>query len=143
MTTPNYPSNTSRSAVTSGGDKFQVYLLDGHPIEVRARRKAKGDDLLQEVFNSMNPPLEERDYFSLTFDTLDDKEPIAWLDRAKSVDKQMKKAANPAFAMNVKFFPPDPTTLMEYTRYLFYLQIRDDVAKGKLPCSMSTLALLG
>lgn len=140
--TQNYPSNTSRSA-PAGGDKYQVYLLDGHPIEVHVGRKAKGDDLLQEVFNSMNPPLEERDYFSLTFDVLDDKEPIAWLDRGKGVEKQMKKAANPAFAMNVKFFPPDPTTLMEYSRYLFYLQIRDDVAKGKLPCSLSTLALLG
>merc|ERR1719230_761659 len=91
----------------------------------------------------MNPPLEEKDYFSLTFDVIDEKDPIAWLDRAKSVEKQMKKANNPAFAMNVKFYPPDPTTLMEYSRYLFYLQIRDDVAKGKLPCSLSTLALLG
>jgi hypothetical protein len=139
-TTNGGPSHTSSKAMHSMVS-YEVWLLDGHPITVNVSKKATGQDLLNEVFESMNPPLEERDYFSLTYDAKGKK--IAWLDRSKNVEKQLKYAEQPAFALNVKFYPADPTSLLEYTRYLFYLQIRDDVATGKLPCSAPTQALLG
>uniref|UniRef100_A0A8B9K2G2 FERM, ARHGEF and pleckstrin domain-containing protein 1 n=1 Tax=Astyanax mexicanus TaxID=7994 RepID=A0A8B9K2G2_ASTMX len=43
----------------------------------------------------------------------------------------------------VKFFPPDHAQLMEeLTRYLFALQIRQDLATGRLTCTDSSAALL-
>ncbi|XP_038841584.1 FERM, ARHGEF and pleckstrin domain-containing protein 1-like, partial [Salvelinus namaycush] len=43
----------------------------------------------------------------------------------------------------VKFFPPDHTQLLEeLTRYLFALQIKHDLACGRLTCSDTSAALL-
>uniref|UniRef100_A0A8C2PY75 FERM, ARHGEF and pleckstrin domain-containing protein 1 n=1 Tax=Cyprinus carpio TaxID=7962 RepID=A0A8C2PY75_CYPCA len=43
----------------------------------------------------------------------------------------------------VKFFPPDHTVLLEeLTRYLFALQVRQDLASGRLTCSDPSAALL-
>jgi len=43
----------------------------------------------------------------------------------------------------VKFFPPDPGQLQEeYTRYLFALQIKQDIANNLLTCSENTLAVM-
>uniref|UniRef100_A0A673JHW7 Band 4.1-like protein 2 n=1 Tax=Sinocyclocheilus rhinocerous TaxID=307959 RepID=A0A673JHW7_9TELE len=48
------------------------------------------------------------------------------------------------FAFSVKFYPPDPSQLTEdITRYLLCLQLRQDIASGRLPCSFVTHALLG
>uniref|UniRef100_A0A8C4X4J7 Erythrocyte membrane protein band 4.1 like 2 n=1 Tax=Erpetoichthys calabaricus TaxID=27687 RepID=A0A8C4X4J7_ERPCA len=48
------------------------------------------------------------------------------------------------FAFNVKFYPPDPSQLTEdITRYFLCLQLRQDIAVGRLPCSFVTHALLG
>ncbi|CAJ0945651.1 unnamed protein product [Ranitomeya imitator] len=48
------------------------------------------------------------------------------------------------FVFNVKFYPPDPSQLTEdITRYYLCLQLRQDVASGRLPCSFVTHALLG
>ncbi|NXI58721.1 E41L2 protein, partial [Chloroceryle aenea] len=48
------------------------------------------------------------------------------------------------FTFNVKFYPPDPSQLMEdITRYFLCLQLRQDIASGRLPCSFVTHALLG
>ena len=43
----------------------------------------------------------------------------------------------------VKFYSPDPTQLEEeYTRYLFSLQIKRDLARGHLQCNDNTAALM-
>ncbi|KAB0379245.1 hypothetical protein FD755_007029 [Muntiacus reevesi] len=48
------------------------------------------------------------------------------------------------FSFNVKFYPPDPSQLTEdITRYFLCLQLRQDIASGRLPCSFVTHALLG
>ncbi|KAG8582693.1 hypothetical protein GDO81_008165 [Engystomops pustulosus] len=48
------------------------------------------------------------------------------------------------FVFNVKFYPPDPAQLTEdITRYYLCLQLRQDIATGRLPCSFVTHALLG
>ncbi|KAA0706859.1 Band 4.1-like protein 1 [Triplophysa tibetana] len=48
------------------------------------------------------------------------------------------------FFFAVKFYPPDPSQLIEdITRFYLCLQLREDVLSGRLPCSFVTHALLG
>ena len=127
-----------------GKSSYTVYLLDGQPVQIQIERKSSGRDLFDECCLSLSPPIEEKDYFSLSFDVMEHgKEVRTWIDFTKPVAKQRINARHKALAMNVKFYPPDPTQLLEFTRYLFYLQLRDDLSKGKMPCAFKTLALLG
>ncbi|KAF6735421.1 Band 4.1-like protein 1 [Oryzias melastigma] len=49
-----------------------------------------------------------------------------------------------SLGFSVKFYPPDPSVLIEdITRYYLCLQLRDDILSGRLPCSFVTHALLG
>uniref|UniRef100_M3XKH4 Erythrocyte membrane protein band 4.1 like 2 n=1 Tax=Latimeria chalumnae TaxID=7897 RepID=M3XKH4_LATCH len=66
-----------------------------------------------------------------------------WLDPAKEIKRQIRNFPW-QFAFNVKFYPPDPSQLTEdITRYFLCLQLRQDIATGRLPCSFVTHALLG
>jgi len=48
--------------------------------------------------------------------------------------------SNTVLKFVVKFFPPDPGQVREeYTRYLFALQIKQDIVGGLLPCNNTTL----
>lgn len=42
----------------------------------------------------------------------------------------------------MKFYCSDPSRLQEYTRYQFYLQIKQDIWNGRLPTSIHTACLL-
>uniref|UniRef100_A0A3B3ZYK4 FERM domain-containing protein n=1 Tax=Periophthalmus magnuspinnatus TaxID=409849 RepID=A0A3B3ZYK4_9GOBI len=97
-----------------------VTLLDGTDYTCEVEKRVKGQYLFFKVCEHLN--LMEKDYFGLTYkDNHDHK-----------------------FSFNVKFYPPDPSLLTEdLTRYLLCLQLREDVASGKLPCSFVTHALLG
>ena len=49
----------------------------------------------------------------------------------------------PVLRFCVKFYTPDPAQLEEeYTRYLFCLQIKRDLAMGSLQCNDNTAALM-
>lgn len=48
----------------------------------------------------------------------------------------------PSVQFGVKFYVADPSRLQEFTRYLFYLQIKQDIWHGKLPTSLHTACLL-
>ena len=49
----------------------------------------------------------------------------------------------PVLRFCVKFYTPDPAQLEEeYTRYLFALQIKRDLAHGQLMCNTNTAALM-
>jgi tyrosine-protein phosphatase non-receptor type 4 len=50
--------------------------------------------------------------------------------------------AQPSLELRVKFFCADPTRLDEYTRYLCFLQIKQDIWHGRLPVSLHTACLL-
>uniref|UniRef100_A0A2R8P0G8 Erythrocyte membrane protein band 4.1 like 2 n=1 Tax=Callithrix jacchus TaxID=9483 RepID=A0A2R8P0G8_CALJA len=66
-----------------------------------------------------------------------------WLDPAKEIKRQLRNLPW-LFTFNVKFYPPDPSQLTEdITRYFLCLQLRQDIASGRLPCSFVTHALLG
>ncbi|XP_024147188.1 band 4.1-like protein 2 isoform X3 [Oryzias melastigma] len=117
----------------------RVTLLDGTNFSCEVEKRAKGQYLFFKVCEHLN--LLEKDYFGLTYkDTHDEK---CWLDPMKEIKRQIR-SNNWQFSFNVKFYPPDPSLLTEdITRYLLCLQLRDDVASGRLPCSFVTHALLG
>ncbi|XP_076612589.1 band 4.1-like protein 2 isoform X14 [Chaetodon auriga] len=116
-----------------------VTLLDGTDFTCEVEKRAKGQYLFFKVCEHLN--LLEKDYFGLTY--TDSHEQMCWLDPTKEIKRQIR-SNNWQFAFNVKFYPPDPSLLTEdITRYLLCLQLREDVASGRLPCSFVTHALLG
>uniref|UniRef100_A0A3Q0SP93 Erythrocyte membrane protein band 4.1 like 1 n=1 Tax=Amphilophus citrinellus TaxID=61819 RepID=A0A3Q0SP93_AMPCI len=92
-------------------------------------KHSKGQTLMDMVCEHLN--LLEKDYFGLTF--------------ADTDSQKVSELYSPwHFAFAVKFYPPDPSQLMEdITRYYLCLQLRDDMLSGRLPCSFVTHALLG
>ncbi|XP_073667549.1 band 4.1-like protein 2 isoform X16 [Paramisgurnus dabryanus] len=116
-----------------------VTLLDGSQFTCDVEKRAKGQYLFFEVCKHLN--LMEKDYFSLSFkDSADQR---CWLDPTKEIKRQIRNSQW-QFAFSVKFYPPDPSLLTEdITRYLLCLQLRQDIASGRLPCSFVTHALLG
>ncbi|CAK6951251.1 band 4.1-like protein 1 [Scomber scombrus] len=117
----------------------KVNLLDGSDYETAVEKFAKGQTLLDMVCGHLN--LLERDYFGLTYYDTDNTK--NWLDPSKEIKKQIRIGSwNLGFS--VKFYPPDPSVLIEdITRYYLCLQLRDDILSGRLPCSFVTHALLG
>ncbi|KAM3856618.1 band 4.1-like protein 2 isoform 4-T4 [Vipera latastei] len=117
----------------------KVVLLDGTEYSCDLEKKTKGQVLFDKVCEHLN--LLERDYFGLLFqDHTDQKN---WLDSSKEIKKQIHNLPW-QFTFNVKFYPPDPSQLTEeITRYFLCLQLRQDIASGRLPCSFVTHALLG
>nr|XP_033931659.1 band 4.1-like protein 2 isoform X8 [Pseudochaenichthys georgianus] len=117
----------------------RVTLLDGTDFTCEVEKRAKGQFLFFKVCEHLN--LMEKDYFGLAY--IDSHEHKCWLDPTKEIKRQIR-SNNCQFAFSVKFYPPDPSLLTEdITRYLLCLQLREDVASGRLPCSFVTHALLG
>ncbi|XP_063758142.1 band 4.1-like protein 2 isoform X16 [Eleginops maclovinus] len=117
----------------------RVTLLDGTDFTCEVEKRAKGQFLFFKVCEHLN--LMEKDYFGLSY--IDSHEQKVWLDPTKEIKRQIR-SNNWQFSFNVKFYPPDPSLLTEdITRYLLCLQLREDVASGRLPCSFVTHALLG
>ncbi|XP_078505004.1 band 4.1-like protein 2 isoform X10 [Lissotriton helveticus] len=117
----------------------KVILLDKTEYNCEIEKRAKGQVLFDKVCGQLN--LLEKDYFGLTFqDKADQKN---WLDPAKGIKRQIRSLPW-LFGFNVKFYPLDPSNLTEdITRYFLCLQLRQDIASGRLPCSFVTHALLG
>ncbi|XP_051515420.1 band 4.1-like protein 1 isoform X1 [Myxocyprinus asiaticus] len=137
------PSRMSRSPQKSSKRPktvpVKVSLLDGSAYETGVEKLCKGQVLLDMVCEHLN--LLEKDYFGLSFsDTESQKN---WLDPSKEIKKQMRVGPW-HFSFAVKFYPPDPSQLIEdITRYYLCLQLREDILSGRLPCSFVTHALLG
>lgn len=138
------PAKTSQPKPQSGGVRpgkmvlCRVLLLDGNDYEVEVEKKASGQNLLEKVCTHLN--LLEKDYFCMSYR---DKDHKFWVNNEKKISKQIQNGPW-VFAFEVKFYPPDPSTLQEdITRYQLCLQIRKDILSGKLPCSFVTHALLG
>ncbi|XP_077357610.1 FERM domain-containing protein 7 isoform X2 [Festucalex cinctus] len=66
-----------------------------------------------------------------------------WLELLKPLAKQIKYTRELFFRFMVKFFPPDPGQLKRgLTRYLFALQVKQDLSNGSLTCNDNSAALL-
>ncbi|XP_025895056.1 band 4.1-like protein 2 isoform X2 [Nothoprocta perdicaria] len=117
----------------------KVMLLDGTEYSCDLEKRAKGQVLFEKVCEHLN--LLEKDYFGLVFYESSDQK--NWLDPSKEIKRQIRSLPW-LFTFNVKFYPPDPSQLTEdITRYFLCLQLRQDIASGRLPCSFVTHALLG
>nr|XP_046247353.1 FERM, ARHGEF and pleckstrin domain-containing protein 2 isoform X3 [Scatophagus argus] len=120
------------------GLQIRVQGLDDSQEFFDIDPKALGQTLLSEVFRRGN--LIESDYFGLEFQNMQMN--WVWLEPTKPIAKQVRRPANTLFRLSVKFFPPDPGQLQEYTRYLFSLQMKKDLMEGRLICTENTGALL-
>ena len=104
----------------------------------------------------MQLDLVEEDYFGLQF--MDKNQVPHWLDKTKKIKKQIQgmlflwvidydyivyikkrfvKAYSgpPTFHYRVKFYTSEPINLgEELTRYQFFLQLKQDILQGKMPC---------
>lgn len=118
---------------------IRVQMLDDTQEVFDVSQRAAGKVLFDLVCSHLN--LIEGDYFGLEFQ--DHRKMMAWLDLLKPILKQIRRPKNTILRFVVKFFPPDHTQLLEeHTRYLFALQIKHDLACGRLTCNDSSAALL-
>uniref|UniRef100_A0A8C0FFA4 Erythrocyte membrane protein band 4.1 like 2 n=1 Tax=Bubo bubo TaxID=30461 RepID=A0A8C0FFA4_BUBBB len=134
--TENIPQKSPKKIKTV---QCKVMLLDGTEYSCDLEKRAKGQVLFDKVCEHLN--LLEKDYFGLLF--YENSEQKNWLDSSKEIKRQIRSFPW-IFTFNVKFYPPDPSQLTEdITRYFLCLQLRQDIASGRLPCSFVTHALLG
>nr|XP_030712725.1 FERM, ARHGEF and pleckstrin domain-containing protein 1 [Globicephala melas]XP_030712726.1 FERM, ARHGEF and pleckstrin domain-containing protein 1 [Globicephala melas] len=117
----------------------RIQMLDDTQEAFEVPQRAPGKVLLDAVCSHLN--LVEGDYFGLEFP--DHKKITVWLDLLKPIVKQIRRPKHVVVKFVVKFFPPDHTQLQEeLTRYLFALQVKQDLAQGRLTCSDTSAALL-
>ncbi|XP_011057816.1 PREDICTED: uncharacterized protein LOC105148048 [Acromyrmex echinatior] len=118
----------------------RVQMLDDSITMFQVQAKALGRVLFDQVCKQLH--LLEADYFGLEY-----QEPNFtkyWLDLEKPVCRQVGLSLiDPLLRFCVKFYTPDPAQLEEeFTRYLFCLQIKRDLAQGLLQCNDNTAALM-
>ncbi|XP_026668578.1 titin isoform X5 [Ceratina calcarata] len=118
----------------------RVQMLDDTITMFQVQAKALGRVLFDQVCKQLH--LLEADYFGLEY-----QEPNGtkyWLDLEKPVCRQVGLSLiDPLLRFCVKFYTPDPAQLEEeFTRYLFCLQIKRDLAQGLLQCNDNTAALM-
>uniref|UniRef100_A0A8C2SZ31 FERM, ARHGEF and pleckstrin domain-containing protein 2 n=1 Tax=Coturnix japonica TaxID=93934 RepID=A0A8C2SZ31_COTJA len=119
--------------------QVKIKMLDNTVEVLDIESKYYGQALLTEVYKHLN--LIESDYFGIEFQNIQSY--WIWLEPMKPVVKQVRRPKTTMLRLAVKFFPPDPGQLQEeYTRYLFALQIKRDLAEERLTCSDNTAALL-
>ncbi|KAJ8371758.1 hypothetical protein AAFF_G00302650 [Aldrovandia affinis] len=128
-------AGNSKSAITC-----RVLLLDGSDVNVDLPKKAKGQDLFDQIMFHLD--LVEADYFGLQF--MDLEQISHWLDCTKPIKKQIKNGPPYTLYFRVKFYSSEPNNLHEeFTRYLFVLQLRQDILCGKLKSPYDVSVELG
>lgn len=118
---------------------IRVRMLDDTEELFDISQKASGKVLFDLVCSHMN--LIEGDYFGLEFQN--QQKMMVWLDHIKPIIKQLRRPKHTILRFSVKFFPPDHAQLLEeLTRYLFALQIKQDLYCGRLTCNDTSAALM-
>uniref|UniRef100_A0A8C7U7Q3 FERM, ARHGEF and pleckstrin domain-containing protein 1 n=1 Tax=Oncorhynchus mykiss TaxID=8022 RepID=A0A8C7U7Q3_ONCMY len=108
---------------------IKIRMLDDTEEVFDVSQRASGKVVFDLVCTHLN--LVEGDYFSLEYQ-----------DHHKMMVREDKNT-HTVLRFVVKFFPPDHTQLLEeLTRYLFALQVKHDLACGRLACNDSSAALL-
>uniref|UniRef100_A0A8C8HAA4 FERM domain-containing protein n=1 Tax=Oncorhynchus tshawytscha TaxID=74940 RepID=A0A8C8HAA4_ONCTS len=109
----------------------EVLLLDETKLTLTTqqqgiKKSTKGSVVLDFVFNHVN--LAETDYFGLRY-----------------CDRSHQTVTGPPYTLyfGVKFYAEDPCKLKEeITRYQFFLQVKQDVLQGRIPCPLDISAQL-
>ncbi|KAM4875720.1 band 4.1-like protein 4A isoform 2-T13 [Thomomys bottae] len=126
----------------------EVLLLDESKLTLTTqqqgiKKSTKGSVVLDHVFRHIN--LMEIDYFGLRY--CDRSHQTYWLDPAKTLaeHKELINTGPPyTLYFGIKFYADDPCKLKEeITRYQFFLQVKQDVLQGRLPCPVNIAAQLG
>ncbi|XP_029417723.1 band 4.1-like protein 4A isoform X2 [Nannospalax galili] len=126
----------------------EVLLLDESKLTLTTqqqgiKKSTKGSIVLDHVFRHVN--LVEIDYFGLRY--CDRNHQTYWLDPAKTLaeHKELINTGPPyTLYFGIKFYAEDPCKLKEeITRYQFFLQVKQDVLQGRLPCPVNIAAQLG
>lgn len=126
----------------------EVLLLDETKLTLTSQQQAikkstKGSVLLDYVFSHVN--LAETEYFGLRY--CDRSHQTYWLDPSKTLSEHKDLiTTGPPYTLyfGVKFYAEDPCQLKEeITRYQFFLQIKQDVLQGRLPCPFDISTQLG
>jgi len=126
--------------VQKGCIRCKIALLDGTDLTIDVEKNALGQQLVKKVL--MNLDLVEKDYFGLQF--MDTKQVPHWLDPTKKVRNQVKIGPPYTLHFRVKFYAAEPEDLHEeLTRYQFFLQIKQDILKGKLKPKFDQMVGLG
>ncbi|XP_061531258.1 LOW QUALITY PROTEIN: band 4.1-like protein 4B [Phycodurus eques] len=119
-------AGTASSAITC-----RVLLLDGSDVSVDLPSKSKGQELFDQIMYHID--LVEADYFGLQY--MDADQVSHWLDVSKQIKKQIRDGPPFRLFFRVKFYSSEPNNLREeFTRYLFVLQLRQDILSAKLKC---------
>ncbi|XP_044752126.1 FERM, ARHGEF and pleckstrin domain-containing protein 1 isoform X2 [Coccinella septempunctata] len=119
---------------------IRIQMLDDTVTIFQIQAKAIGKVLFDQVCKQLH--LLEADYFGLEYaDTGGTK---YWLDLQKPLSRQLGLSlVDPLLYFCVKFYTPDPGQLEEeFTRYLFCLQVKRDLAQGVMQCNENTAALM-
>ncbi|XP_042256420.1 FERM domain-containing protein 7 [Thunnus thynnus] len=119
--------------------RLRVIFLDDSERTFEVEQKVLGCDFFNKVCGHLK--LLEKEYFGLEFRHHSGN--YVWLELLKPLTKQIKYSNDLFFRFIVKFFPPDPGQLKRgLTRYLFALQIKQDLSNGSLTCNDNSAALL-
>ncbi|XP_052463594.1 band 4.1-like protein 4 isoform X1 [Carassius gibelio] len=126
----------------------EVLLLDESKLILTTqqqgiKKSTKGSVVLDYVFSHVN--LAETEYFGLRY--CDHSHQTYWLDPSKTLAEHKDLiTTGPPFTLyfGVKFYAEDPCKLKEeITRYEFFLQVKQDVLQGRLPCPSNISTQLG
>ncbi|KAF7269086.1 hypothetical protein GWI33_017843 [Rhynchophorus ferrugineus] len=118
----------------------RVQMLDDAVTIFQVQAKALGKVLFDQVCKQLH--LLEADYFGLEYADMNGTK--YWLDLQKPISRQLGLSlVDPLLYFCVKFYTPDPAQLEEeYTRYLFCLQVKRDLAQGIMQCNDNTAAMM-
>ncbi|XP_059049094.1 FERM, ARHGEF and pleckstrin domain-containing protein 1-like [Achroia grisella] len=135
-------SRTPPATPKKGGKMLavRVQMLDDSISMFQIQSKALGRVLFDQVCRQLH--LLEADYFGLEYQDANGTK--YWLDVEKPMCRQLGLSMlEPTLRFCVKFYTPDPARLEEeFTRYLFCLQVKRDLAQGCIQCNENTAALM-
>ncbi|KAJ0181432.1 hypothetical protein K1T71_003517 [Dendrolimus kikuchii] len=135
-------SRTPPATPKKGGKMLavRVQMLDDTISMFQIQSKALGRVLFDQVCRQLH--LLEADYFGLEYQDVNGTK--YWLDVEKPMCRQIGLSMlEPTLRFCVKFYTPDPARLEEeFTRYLFCLQVKRDLAQGCIQCNENTAALM-
>ncbi|XP_062373180.1 FERM domain-containing protein 7 [Sardina pilchardus] len=134
------PTKSSTARKQEGKLRIRVIFLDGSECFFEVENRILGGDFFNKVCGHLK--LLEKEYFGLEF--RHHTGTYVWLELLKPLSKQIRKDSSElAFRFIVKFFPPDPGQLQRgLTRYLFALQVKQDLSNGSLTCNDNSAALM-
>ncbi|XP_048884859.1 FERM domain-containing protein 7-like [Brienomyrus brachyistius] len=131
--------NQGRFGLKSRKMRLRVIFLDDSEQIFEVEQRLLGIDFHNQVCGHLK--LLEKEYFGLEFRHHSGS--YVWLEPLKTLVKQLKNVGDQPLRFIVKFFPPDPGQLHKsLTRYLFTLQIKQDLSNGSLTCNDNSAALL-